>query len=381
MDKYLLEILKLVNTIIIPGLGALTITNKETEEIMFMSYLKHDDGKLAKYIAEKEGWELNDAKNLISKYVRELITQLDKGEDYVMYQFGTFSKTQDDIEFSNWNKSTSSSIDEKKEITTPVKTAIEKPANKNVEKVNEPIKVAKVVKLEKSAKVKEVKEKEVLKSIPIAEKQPTILEKEAKEKTLKKLADLKKGSEAPEKKMKKGTGFWVGITLLVLLITSGTYFAINYDTLKENIPFLTENTTAENETNNDQEMVEDESKSQSYNEDNNTIESSENIQSTESDDNLTEFITEEVKAEDSKVAEPIVDTSELPYQIIAGSFSNESNAKRLVEKLNALGYLAIIKMKGASAVVSAKSFATQSEAYKALEVIKGDVPGGWVTKW
>ena len=57
-------------------------------------------------------------------------------------------------------------------------------------------------------------------------------------------------------------------------------------------------------------MVEDESKSQSYNEDNNTIESSENIQSTESDDNLTEFITEEVKAEDSKVAEPIVDTSE-----------------------------------------------------------------------
>ena len=69
MDKYLLEILKLVNTIIIPGLGALTITNKETEEIMFMSYLKHDDGKLAEYIAEKEGWDLNDAKNLISKYV------------------------------------------------------------------------------------------------------------------------------------------------------------------------------------------------------------------------------------------------------------------------------------------------------------------------
>ncbi len=76
-----------------------------------MSFLNHDDGKLANYIAEKEGWELNDAKNLISKYVRELITQLDKGEDYVMYQFGTFSKTQDDIEFSNCNKSTSSSID------------------------------------------------------------------------------------------------------------------------------------------------------------------------------------------------------------------------------------------------------------------------------
>ena len=54
MDKYLLEILKEVNTIIIPGLGALTITNKDTGEIMFMDYLKHDDGQLAEYIAQKE---------------------------------------------------------------------------------------------------------------------------------------------------------------------------------------------------------------------------------------------------------------------------------------------------------------------------------------
>jgi hypothetical protein len=62
MDKYLLEILKDVNTIIIPGLGALTITNSDTGEIMFMGFLKHDDGQLSKYIAEKEGWDENEAK-------------------------------------------------------------------------------------------------------------------------------------------------------------------------------------------------------------------------------------------------------------------------------------------------------------------------------
>ena len=67
MDKYLLLLLKEVSTIIIPDLGALTITNQVTGEIMFMPYLKYDDGKLALYISEKEGFELNDAKNLISK--------------------------------------------------------------------------------------------------------------------------------------------------------------------------------------------------------------------------------------------------------------------------------------------------------------------------
>ena len=93
MDKYLLEILKQINTIIIPGLGALTITNAETGEIMFMSYLKHDDGKLAAHISEKEGIDENAAKNLIAKYVREIHAELDKGEEYTMYQFGAFIKS------------------------------------------------------------------------------------------------------------------------------------------------------------------------------------------------------------------------------------------------------------------------------------------------
>jgi len=78
MDKYLLEILKQVSTIIIPGLGALTITNQKTGEIMFMPYLKHDDGKLSAHIAGKEGWDENEAKNLIAKYVREIQAELDK---------------------------------------------------------------------------------------------------------------------------------------------------------------------------------------------------------------------------------------------------------------------------------------------------------------
>lgn len=71
---------------------------------MFMPYLKYDDGKLATYIAEKEHWELNDAKNLIAKYVREVLAVLDRGESYEMYGFGTFFKDKNgDFSFSNWD--------------------------------------------------------------------------------------------------------------------------------------------------------------------------------------------------------------------------------------------------------------------------------------
>jgi cell division septation protein DedD len=103
MDKYLLQLLKEIKTIIIPGLGALTLTNEEKGEILFMPYLKFDDGKLATHIAEREGMSVQHANNLIAKYVREIEATLNKGESYVMYQFGSFFKQDNGtIAFNNW---------------------------------------------------------------------------------------------------------------------------------------------------------------------------------------------------------------------------------------------------------------------------------------
>lgn len=120
MNNYLLQLLKEVNMLIIPGLGAINIVNKSTGEFMFMNYMKHDDGTLAKHIAEKEGWELNDAKNLIAKFVREVNAQLDKGETYDMFQFGSFKKVNGDVEFEQWNAAndTNSSLEPEIESKT-----------------------------------------------------------------------------------------------------------------------------------------------------------------------------------------------------------------------------------------------------------------------
>lgn len=102
MNNYLLQLLKDVKTIIIPGLGALTLTSEATGEMMFMPYLKYDDGTLANHIAEKEGLDVNEAKNLIAKFVREVMAELDKGGSYDMYQFGKFSKVDGEVAFEQW---------------------------------------------------------------------------------------------------------------------------------------------------------------------------------------------------------------------------------------------------------------------------------------
>ena len=337
MDKYLLEILKLVNTIIIPNLGALTITDAGSGDIMFMSYLKHDDGKLAAHIAEKEGWEENDAKNLISKYVREIMSDLDKGEEYVMYQFGTFYKDGEDIQFKNWDRKESTSATSE----TPI-----------------------------------VKEETKIVPIIAPEKELNILEKEAKAATAEKLNTLRKEKEENEKEKRKGAGFWVGIGLLALLIGVGIFAALNFDYLKHNLPFLADNKEISSEENTSElEEVADE-----LNE--NTEEAT--LEGKEIESILDEEITPDPEIIEEIIKEPIIESNNdisKPYNIIAGAFSSEENAKKLVEKLKALGHPATFKKKNGMNIVSAKSFATKSEARNGLNELKADVPSGWISKW
>lgn len=157
MQNYLQQILTESNTIIIPGLGALTITSTKTGDIYFMPFLKHDDGTLAKYIAKVEGIELVDAKNTISNFVANIQSSLENGGNYEMEVFGRFLINKDgEIDFQRWEdyqiKNTATSILSKKinerklntektqvpkSATTPIETPIVK---EEPTKIEEPIK-------------------------------------------------------------------------------------------------------------------------------------------------------------------------------------------------------------------------------------------------
>ena len=179
MDKYLVEILKAFNTIIIPGLGALNLTNPETGECLFMPYLKYDDGKLSQYISETEGMSDNDAKNLIAKYVREIEAKLNIGESYDMYQFGSFVKNSSgDIEFNAWEKETKGKnpISEKiVEIEVSPEEAIITEETVMTEFVREEEKYPEIIQ-EKNNAIEEPKEEKIPFDLQVIVEEPIIVE-------------------------------------------------------------------------------------------------------------------------------------------------------------------------------------------------------------
>ena len=387
MDKYLLEILKNVNTIIIPGLGALTITNLETGEIMFMSYLKHDDGKLVSYIMENEGFEELEAKNLIAKYVREIELTVGKGDSYDMFQFGSFYKNGDDIDFKSWDKSVPASVEKKK---TVAKKKEVKPETKPVEKEPEIENI--LVEKPKTAepKVEKASDKTAPEIVPEkseAKKELNVLEKEEQLKHTEKLAALKKAKDEQAKKTKekkikvkgqkskRGVGFWMLMGLIVLIGAGGTYFGLNYNELKQHIPFLADKV----------EVVEG---SQEANDIVDTAEED------ESDTAQEEDIAPEDKGEDVVEDEPVpvepidktpatneYNETDLPFHVIAGAFSSEENARRLGDKFTSEGYSVKVGPGRGMNLVSIKSFSTRAEAQQGLSELKGVAPNGWIYEW
>lgn len=444
MDKYLLEILKDVNTIIIPGLGALTITNTDTGEIMFMPYLKHDDGKLCAYISEKEGMDENDSKNLIAKYVREIQSIIDKGESYDMFEFGTFSKDEDgDIVFNNWEdspgdqsatetkkeetpdpkpekveeKKVSKPVDDKKQKAEEEKKAkLEAKEKKKAEAAAAKLKAAEVAKKEKEeakqkaeaiAKEKadqKAKEKAnetaeskatVVSAAKATEKVLNIEEKEEISKNVEKLDKLKKQKEETSEKKKRGAGFYILMTLIVIIIGGGTLVGLNYDSIKQHIPFLADNvekTTGEHDQINKMKeiMGEDVAAEEEMENSDSEVESElgtdnekENDESSVDDEIIEnqEPIEEEVIATPEPQPKSKTASSSTPYHIVAGVFSNSENAERLASSLSSQGYAATTFTRGNMTVVSMDSYSTNDEATAALQNARNDSPKAWVLFW
>lgn len=430
MDKYLLEILKDVNTIIIPGLGALTITDSDTGEIMFMGFLKHDDGQLSKYIAEKEGWDENEAKNLIAKYVREITLKLDQGESYDMYEFGSFVKNDDrEIEFKNWGQGDSSTTDESKtdeierkpevpesEIKEETeeeseKEAIESPViipssktekveeNKEEIEQEEPAEPTKVeVKVEepesKKADVTEEKKEEKPKPVVAAavKKDLTIVEKEAIKKGEEKLERLRKQKEEQNKeKKRRGAGFYILLVLVAAILSGGTYFALNYNEMKQHIPFLADNEEQTENIDHKKEMEEllqinetqDETEEGSTEtEMNETTQESEELE-TEDQEALEEDLTEEITPEpiEEKIEPTITTSSDGSFHIIAGAFSSAENAERFGNKMREENHTVKVGPGKGMNLVSIGAYSTRSEAENALRSVRSSHPGSWVYEW
>ncbi len=396
MDKYLLQILLETKTIIIPGLGALTITNEETGEIMFMSYLKYDDGALAKHIAEKENISENDAKNIISKYVSEIETKLSQGNEYEMFEFGKFFMKDGEIEFETWKSLTNSATiqDEKPEVIEPVIVA---------ETINETI--MEVPSQEDEMVHQEDKSLEEILSKTLATDEEYVPTEEIVEPTISKensytpptkgidAVDEDDISEDPQPiisersvessgvqevesaepqvivvKNKRKPVFWLLVALIGILLALAIGTIFFYDQMKQYFPFMeSPRTEVERNKANPEEISEDLNESAEVYE-NNEMEGQDQLIDEEP-------VAEEVEDKESESATPVqapTSSSMLVngsgnYYVIVGAFGEKGNADRQVEKLTAAGNQSrIVGQYDGLYLVAIGSYNSESEAKQAI---------------
>ncbi len=167
------------------------------------------------------------------------------------------------------------------------------------------------------------------------------------------------------------------VVLILLLLVGGTFLGVNYDNYKQHIPFLADKTEQNDLSETSQlEQMEELLKGDANENDEEVI---------KEEDLLEEDMTQEKETAKEEVIEKVVNTQnsdqDLPFHIIAGAFTSESNADRLGEKMRVAGYQVKVGKGRGMNLVSIKSFATRAEAQSNLSSLKDVAPNGWVYEW
>ncbi|HLW29500.1 MAG TPA: SPOR domain-containing protein [Brumimicrobium sp.] len=393
MDKYIKQLLELYSKIILPQFGAIVIENEETGELMFNEYLSYDDGKLSELIEKESNMDLQEAKNTVAKFVRELKAQLDKGETYSIFQLGEFSKNKDGEFLFKGNLKTGSSIktpnksEEAEKVVSPplVEKKKEEPTKKEekVEPKKSEVKNAdaskKNIYVEKGETFPKSDSDKVKESQP---KKETKEEKKKKEKVKKekvvvpKKEKPKKEPKNPEEKKKKRPFLWILLLILVILAGSSIYIGLNYEKVEEYMgwnKFDKVELATEEDNTSDEVLPEDTT----------PIEDEIITDETVQEEMITEDIVEEKIVENEPVkatpSTPISQTSKGNHHIIVGCFSEISNAQDLVSKFKGQGFDAkIIGQYGGLHFVSAQSYPSTSEASANLSRVKQVNGEAWI---
>jgi flagellar basal body-associated protein FliL len=405
MDKFVILLLENENTAILPNFGAIVVANETTGDLMFNEYLKFNDGKLDNIIVSNSNMELQEAQNYIAKHIREIQAEIDKGNEYSIFGLGSFSKDKDgSILFKG---KLSQNPDQKTETESSTVAGPSPTPPKKEDKVTPEVKPKETSekKVEKSVKEDEPKAKD-------NDEQKNVVKKPAPEKKHpkkeNKYIDAKEKAKTEEKaqpKRKKSPLFFILIFLLLLVAAGSTYIGLNYDEFKammgwdkfeevkdpETILADADN-NEESELNviNEEEVQEDLIESDSSN--NEEMDSLETTAEEIEEDLIEEASTSKENNTADNEVETVEETqpSSTPlaasnisgdFHIIAGTFTEQSNAEGLVSELKTMGYPAeIIGFLNNMHYVSVQSFESQSDAYNALSQIHNNVPRAWIYK-
>jgi hypothetical protein len=204
-----------------------------------------------------------------------------------------------------------------------------------------------------------------------------------------------KSTKDPNKKKRFGAFFWILIIVLGLASAGLIYVGLNYDKVKSYMGWNefegkedivstetndeTEDTGSANDEpeNSNEDVVADstEASNVEFDEEGNVAE--ENNESKESEETKTE-----VEPEPEPEPEPVKTASNGTHHLIAGSFSEKSNAEGLVQDLKAKGLDArILGQFGGLHFVAAASYNSSQEASNDIDRVRQNASGAWIFKY
>ena len=97
MEKYISELIKENNRVIIPNFGAFIISKENGISILFNNFLSFNDGLLVNYVAEQKGIDTIVATDQVFNYVDSLKKELDEKGIYSIDKLGVFKKDENGI--------------------------------------------------------------------------------------------------------------------------------------------------------------------------------------------------------------------------------------------------------------------------------------------
>ncbi len=413
MEKYLQQILKEVNTIIIPGLGALTITNDKTGEVMFMSYLKYDDGKLSAYIAEKGNIDNDEAKSQISSYVENVLNTIALEGDFLINGVGLFSKDSNgDLCFENRSSGTSvenENSDLHEEVVNLTNIHEEEKVMDELVS-DEPIVLAneitndangqEVVDVVVDDNCEKSDDEEIISSSNTELKDKELEEEPASAATIiveenfrgDVVSDDVESIETEEEEMpessvviikkKRGVGFFVILFFIILLASGGIAIGVNFKNVRQFIPFLSNSDTVKSEEDLIKKMELDKTKPSES-------DSAEGEDLIENPEEVISETTPEVRPKEDVVEEQPMDSKsskrdepldmKQSFYIVVGSFSDRKNADRAVDKLIAEGQKdASTASNNGKFYVTIANYSNIDDAKSGQKSFKDSFPKAWI---
>jgi nucleoid DNA-binding protein len=350
MDKFLIAFLKINSTLILPGLGALTVTDEAKGDILFMPFLKHDDGRLAKFISESEGIDEQRAQVMVAQYVRDIENRLNAEGNYTIYQFGTFSKevngeisflkeSQEALTDGNSKTKENEVIEHKESSTNRVNS--QGISDATVAEEHIPLKEEREETVETVTYSKEDQWKDDLDLPPIGYEVPKV-----KQPILEK---------APIERKKRRPMIMAILTIVVLGVGGLLTYIVFYNTL-EPVTQASKRKQTEIITT----KKEDSEKLQEANE-----------EKTPTDQSTIESESEEVQYTDN--------VSGGDYHVVVGAFAVQTNAERFLKRIQSTGSTSSsLHERYGLYFIHLSDFQTKELANDACKNAQADFPGAWV---